>query len=71
VTKLFPDELFHADNLKIIRQRGLLCFRATGRVFPAFIAVTLVFPFTLAAQLTTATMSGTVTDPSGAVVAEA
>ncbi len=26
-----------------------------------------VFPFTSAAQLTTATMSGTVTDPSGAV----
>jgi hypothetical protein len=37
----------------------------------SFIAATLVFPFTLAAQLTTATMSGTVTDPSGAVVAEA
>lgn len=36
-----------------------------------FIAATLVFPFALAAQLTTATMSGTVSDPSGAVVAEA
>lgn len=46
-------------------------FQGYGSRVPAFIAVTLVFPFTLAAQLTTATMSGTVTDPSGAVVAEA
>ena len=46
-------------------------FQGYGSRVSTFIVATLVFPITMAAQLTTATMSGTVTDPSGAVVAEA
>ncbi|HEY3837478.1 MAG TPA: carboxypeptidase-like regulatory domain-containing protein, partial [Bryobacteraceae bacterium] len=40
-------------------------------MFRIVLAATLIFPVALFAQLTTTTVSGTVTDPSGAVVADA